>query len=133
MKNERLNVKYALIDMWDTFRDSASIYFPNCKVAVDSFHVIKHLNVAIDSTRIKTMEKYDNRTNKLIQNDIYYYMLKKFHFFFTMNFEKTFNGQTYIQKMKTKWTKHEIKNYLFSIDEDLRELIILKNVIENLI
>ena len=125
-KNERLNVKYVVIDMWDTYRDLASIYFPNCKVAVDSFHVIRHLNDAIDSIRIKTMKKYDNRTNKLIQNDIYYYMLKKFHFFFTMNFEKIFNGETYIHKMKTKWTKHEIRNYLFSIDEDLRDAYYLK-------
>ena len=43
-----------------------------------------------------------------------------------MNFEKIFNGQTYIQKLKTKWTKHEIRNYLFSIDEDLKEAYFLK-------
>ena len=125
-KNERLNVKYVVIDMWDTYRDLASIYFPNCKVAVDSFHVISHLNDAIDSIRIKVMKKYDKRTNKLVQNDIYYYMLKKFHFFFTMNFEKIFNGQTYIQKMKTSWTKHEIRSYLFSIDKNLKDAYYLK-------
>ena len=125
-KNERLNVKYVVIDMWDTYRDLASIYFPNCMVAVDSFHVIRHLNDAIDSIRIKTMKKYDKRTNKLVQNDIYYYMLKKFHFFFTMSFEKIFNGQTYIHKMKTKWTKHEIRSYLFSINTDLRDAYFLK-------
>ncbi len=34
-KNERLNVKYVIIDMWDTYRDLASIYFPNSKIAVD--------------------------------------------------------------------------------------------------
>ena len=28
--------------------------------------------------------------------------------------------------MKTKWTKHEIRNYLFSIDEDLKKAYILK-------
>ena len=125
-KNERLNVKYVIIDMWDTYRDLASIYFPNCKIAVDSFHVIRHLNDSIDSIRIKTMKKYDKRTNKLVQNDIYYYMLKKYHFFFTMNFEKIFSGQTYIQKMNTRWTKHEIRNYLFSIDEDLKNAYFLK-------
>ena len=125
-KNERLNVKYVVIDMWDTYRDLASIYFPNCKVAVDSFHVIRHLNEAMDSIRIKVMRKYDKRTNKIVQNDIYYYMLKKYHFFFTMNYEKIFNGQTYIKKLKTKWTKHEIRNYLFSIDEDLKNAYFLK-------
>ena len=125
-KNERLNVKYVIIDMWDTYRDLSSIYFPNCKIAVDSFHVIKHLNDAIDSIRLKVMKKFDKHTNTLIQNDIYYYMLKKYHFFFTMNFENIFNGQTYIRKLKTRWTKHEIRNYLFSIDDDLKNAYILK-------
>ena len=55
-KFERLNVKYVVIDMWDTYRDLALIYFPNCKVAVDSFHVIRHLNDAMDSIRIKIMK-----------------------------------------------------------------------------
>lgn len=125
-KNERLNVKYVIIDMWDTYRDLSSIYFPNCKIAVDSFHVIKHLNDAIDSIRLKVMKKFNKHTNTLIQNDIYYYMLKKYHFFFTMNFENIFNGQTYIRKLKTRWTKHEIRNYLFSIDDDLKNAYILK-------
>ena len=125
-KNERLNVKYVIIDMWDTYRDLARIYFPNCKIAVDSFHVIKHLNDAIDSIRLKVMKKFNKHTNTLIQNDIYYYMLKKYHFFFTMNFENIFNGQTYIRKLKTRWTKHEIRNYLFSIDDDLKNAYILK-------
>lgn len=125
-KNERLNVKYVIIDMWDTYRDLSRIYFPNCKIAVDSFHVIKHLNDAIDSIRLKVMKKFDKHTNTLIQNDIYYYMLKKYHFFFTMNFENIFNGQTYIRKLKTRWTKHEIRNYLFSIDDDLKNAYILK-------
>lgn len=67
------------------------------------------------------MKKYDKRTNKFIQNDIYYYMIKKSHFFFAMSFEKIFSFPTYIPKMKTKWTKHEIRNYLFSIDEELHD------------
>ena len=125
-KSERLNVKYVVIDMWDTYRDLARIYFPNCKVAVDSFHVIRHLNEAMDSIRIKIMRKYDKRTDKLEQNDIYYYMLKKFHYFFTKNYEKIYDQTIYIKKMKTSWTKHEIRNYLFSIDEDLKKAYVLK-------
>lgn len=58
-KNEHLKVKYVIIDMWDTYRDLSSIYFPNCANAVNSFHVIKHLNDAIDSIRIRVMRKFD--------------------------------------------------------------------------
>ena len=125
-KNEHLKVKYVIIDMWDTYRDLASIYFPNCAIAVNSFHVIKHLNYAIDSIRIRVMRKFDKRTNSLIQKDEYYYMLKKYHFFFKMDFEKIFDGPTYVSKLKLKWTKHEIRTYLFNIDDDLTEAFVLK-------
>lgn len=125
-KAERLNVKYVIIDMWDTYRDLASIYFTNCIIAVDSFHVIKHLNEAMDAIRIKIMRKYDKRTNSIDSNDTYYYMLKKFHYFFTKNFENIYSGNIEIRKMRTKWDKHEIRKYLFSIDDDLKMAYILK-------
>ena len=125
-KTERLNVKYVVIDMWDSYLDLATIYFPNCKVAVDSFHVIKHLNEAMNDIRIRIMKKYDKNTNKLVGNDIYYYMLKKFHYFFTKNYEDIYDGRIYIQKLKTKWHKDEIRKFLFSIDPDLKEAYFLK-------
>lgn len=53
-------------------------------------------------------------------------MLKKFHYFFTKDFEKIFDKPIYIRKLKTKWTKHEIRKYLFEIDSDLRKEYYLK-------
>lgn len=125
-KEERKNVKYVVIDMWDTYRDLALIYFPNCKVAVDSFHVIKHLNDAMNDIRIRIMKNFDKNTNQLVDNDINYYMLKKFHYFFTKNYEEIGSGRIYIKKLNTKWNKDEIRNYLFSIDPDLKEAYFLK-------
>ena len=37
-----------IINMWKTYKQVAINSFPNIIVAVDSFHVIKHLNMAID-------------------------------------------------------------------------------------
>ncbi len=125
-KNERLEVQFIVIDMWETYRDLADIYFPNAKIAVDSFHVIKHLNEAIDKIRIKVMKKYDKRTQSLESNDMYYYMLKKFHYFFTKNFDDIYEGKIKVQKIKTKWTKHEIRKYLLSINDDLSYAYYLK-------
>ena len=119
-KAERDNVDYIIIDMWDTYRDLGEIYFKNAKIAVDSFHVIKHLNEAIISIRLKIMRKFDKRTKSLIANDMYYYMLKKFHYFFTKNFEDIYSGQIEIRKYRTKWDKYEIRRYLMSIDPDLK-------------
>ncbi|MBO6261123.1 MAG: transposase, partial [Bacilli bacterium] len=35
-REERLNVKYVVIDMWEPYLDIASIYFPDAIVAIDS-------------------------------------------------------------------------------------------------
>ena len=123
---ERDNVKYIIIDMWDSYRDLADIYFKNAKIAVDSFHVIKHLNEAMISVRLRIMRKYDKRTKSLQSNDIYYYMLKKFHYFFVKNYENIYSGPIEIRKMRTHWTKDEIRHYLLSIDQDLSDAYYLK-------
>ena len=45
---ERKRVKYVIIDMWDTYKQVSLDVFPDAVIAVNSFHVIKHLNLAID-------------------------------------------------------------------------------------
>ena len=54
-REERLRVKYVTIDMWEPYKDIARIYFPNCVVAVDPFHVIKHLTQGFERLRIDLM------------------------------------------------------------------------------
>ena len=49
---ERLRVKYVTIDMWEPYKDVARTYFPNCVIAVDPFHVIKHLTQGFKRLRI---------------------------------------------------------------------------------
>ena len=46
-----------IINMWKTYKQVAIDSFPNIIVAVDSFHVIKHLNMAIDYISLKIMKK----------------------------------------------------------------------------
>jgi transposase len=112
--------------MWDTYNELAHIYFKNAIVAVDSFHVIKQLNDAMIKVRIKIMHKYNTKTNRLIDNDMYYYMLKKFHYFFVKNYEDIYSGYIKINKINAKWKKDEILKYLLSIDDDLKKAYILK-------
>ena len=116
---ERKRVKYVIIDMWDTYKQVSLDVFPNAIIAVDSFHVIKHLNLAIDMIRLKVMRKYDKGHSKLENAEMYYYMLKKFHYFFTKNYDKIYDGNIKVPKLHTSWDKHEIRKYLLSIDTDL--------------
>ena len=123
---ERKKVEYVVIDMWETYNSVAKIVFPYAKVAVDSFHVITHLNTAIDVIRIEVMRKFDKGHSKLINSEMYYYMLKKFHYFFTKSYDKIFEGPINVNKIRTKWYKDEIRKYLLSIDELLTKAYILK-------
>lgn len=113
-QKERDNVECIIIDMWNTYRDLAEILFKNAKIAVDSFHVIKHLNEAIINIRLRIMRKYDKNTRSLYSNDMYYYMLKKFHYFFAKEFNNICDGLI------------EIGKYLLSINSDLKYAYELK-------
>lgn len=124
---ERNNVKAVIIDMWDSYKELVHRYFKNSIVAVDSFHVIKHLNDAITKVRLNVMRKFKKaNANKLIEHDMYYYMLKKFHYFFTKDYDEIYDGEIRIYKINAKWTKSEIKDYLLSIDDDLKYAYELK-------
>ena len=117
--NERKQVKYVIIDMWETYKQVSLDVFPNAIIAVDSFHVIKHLNLAIDMIRLRVMRKYDKGHSKLENAEMYYYMLKKFHYFFTKNYDNIYDGDIKVPKLHTSWNKHEIRKYLLSINPDL--------------
>lgn len=123
---ERKKVKYVIIDMWETYKQVSLDVFPNCVVAVDSFHVIKHLTLAIDYIRLKIMNKYKNNYSKIENADMYYYMLKKFKYFFTKNFDSIYSGKIKVSKLNTAWDKYEIRKYLFSIDSNLEYAYKLK-------
>lgn len=115
---ERKLVKYVVIDMWDTYKQVSLDVFPNAIIAVDSFHVIKHLNLAIDMIRLKVMRKYDKGHSRLENAEMYYYMLKKFHYFFNKNFDDIPDFLK-VHKLNSTWDKYEIRKYLLSINPDL--------------
>ena len=70
--NERSKVKYVTIDMWQPYKDIASIYLPKATIAVDSFHVIKTLNQCFSKVRMGILRQVPYDSNA-------YYLLKKWH------------------------------------------------------
>lgn len=125
-REERLGVKAVVIDMWPTYYDVAKLCFPNAFIAIDSFHIIKNLNEAIKQIRIKIQRKYDQDSSRLEYNDMYYYMLKKFHYFFVKDYENIYDGKIRVSKMKSYWHKSEILSYLLKIDDSLTKAYRLK-------
>lgn len=125
-EKEKSAVSVVSMDMWPTYKEVFELCFPKIKVAVDSFHVIRSLNDIIKFFRINTMNLYKKESSKLIHNDMYYYMLKKFHYFFIKDYESIYDGLIKIPKMRTEWHKSEVLKYLLSINPDLTYLYKLK-------
>lgn len=122
---ERERVKAVIIDMWESYKGVIKRCFPNAIVAVDSFHVIWHMNEAIKSIRIRVGERFKKEVSKLQANDMYYYMLKKFHFFFIVDYDKLAPSYK-IPKLNTYYTKDNLLHYLLSIDKELEAAYKLK-------
>ncbi len=125
-KSEKDHVKVFVMDMWESYREAIKLSFPNALVAVDSFHIIRALNEMIKTIRIKTQNKYRLGKSGPDHDDMYYYMLKKFHYFFVKNYENIYDGRIRVAKYNTYWHKSEILGYLLSIDDDLKNAYRLK-------
>ena len=85
--------------MWDTYLDLARIYFSKAKVAIDSFHVVKHVSNALDSVRKSIMNKYNNNSAELENNTEYYYLLKKFKYILLSEFDSLSDKKFYNRKL----------------------------------
>lgn len=123
---EKARVEVVVMDMWDSYRQAIKLSFPKAKIAVDSFHLIRTLNEVIKRIRIDTMNKYRLYKSGPEHDDMYYYMLKKFHFFFLKNYEDIYDGRFKIYKLNAYWHKSEIMHYLLSIDDELTSAYRLK-------
>ena len=52
--------------MYDVYRDTCKIYFPNAVHCVDRFHLIQELNRKLDEVRKQVMRKFNkNDTNEV--------------------------------------------------------------------
>ena len=121
-QTEKGKVSIFVMDMWESYREAVKLSFPQAKIAVDSFHVIRTLNDVMRAIRIKVMNKYRLGKSGPEHDDSYYYMLKKFHYFFLKNYEDIYDGKIHIPKFKAYWHKSEIMGYLLSIDDDLKDV-----------
>lgn len=120
-QKERDRVKWVTIDMWQPYADTAHRYFRYCKVAVDSFHVIKHLTDSFDSLRIQLM-------NQSVYNSPEYYLLKHWNKLLLSDKYNLDNEPQYNGYFRTKMNYRDLKEMLLNINSDLREAYELKEL-----
>lgn len=77
-REERCKVKYVCIDMWKNYRDLAAVYFPEAKICVDSFHVVKLILHNFETIRIRVMKRFETTSEE-------YHLLKHYSWLLTHN------------------------------------------------
>ena len=78
---ERGKVRYICMDMFQLYKDVVSIYFPEAIICVDSFHVIKLINQAFTSVRVRVMKSFETTSEE-------YQLLKRFNWVLIKNSSK---------------------------------------------
>lgn len=112
-REERENVQYVVIDMWEPYLDIASIYFPNATIAIDSFHVLKDIGFALSQVRRRIMKGFPTKTKE-------YYLLKKWNFVLFNEYP------IWEEKFKVKglgnrhYNCYQLQQMIISTNEELR-------------
>lgn len=105
-REERCRVKYVTIDMWEPYKDVANTYFPNCIVAVDPFHVIKHLTTNFQRLRIDLMNQCTYGSNA-------YYLLKKWSWLLITDDVNLDNDRVFNGRFKMKLNRRDLRDMIF--------------------
>ena len=124
-KKERENVYFVNIDMWQTYKDIAETYLPNATICVDSFHVIKHLNSALDQIRKKIQRNFKN-DKKDPRKQSWYWLLFTFKYFLLADMDNIKYERHPHSHFSHLWTKWEVLEALLSTSDGLREAYKLK-------
>lgn len=118
-REQRCKVKYVTIDMWEPYKDVANTYFPNCIVAVDPFHVIKHLHSNFDRLRIDLMNQCEYGSNA-------YYLLKKWSWLLVSDNVNLDNNRVYNKRFHTRLNRRDLRDMLFDSFPVLKQAYELK-------
>lgn len=112
-REERENVQYVVIDMWEPYLDLAKIYFPKAMVAIDSFHVLKNMGFALNQVRRRIMKGYKTGSKE-------YYLLKKWNFTLFKEYP------VWEEKIKIKglgnrfYNNYQIQQMILKISDELK-------------
>lgn len=103
----------------EPYKDLAYKHFKNCIVAVDPFHVVKHLCKDFDDLRIRI-------TNQTVYNSNAYYLLKSWNWLLKADHVDLDNEPQYNNRFKMKLNRRQILKMLLVLSPELEEAYMLK-------
>lgn len=57
---QRAKVKYIVMDMYAPYKYLIKKIFPNASIVIDRFHIVQHINRALNQIRITEMKRFNN-------------------------------------------------------------------------
>lgn len=111
-REEKNNVRYVIMDMWDPYLDVAKCQFPNAIVAIDSFHVMENIGKAVKDTRCRIMKLYAH-------GSIEYYLLKNYNYLLYKS-PDPWREKEYNSRLKKYVNEYDILQIILNLHNDLR-------------
>jgi transposase len=129
-QEERDNVKYISMDLYEHYRAVIKKCFPKAKISADPFHVVKQLTMCFQNIRINTMKKYEFLKN---EGSNYYWLYKKFWRFLLKDTSKLPQGHIKVSKSGSYMTKYQIIDNMLKLNPTLKLAYELKEEYRNFV
>lgn len=114
--DEKNNVKFVSMDLYEAYRVVIKKCLPNAKICADPFHVVKHLVDCFERIRKRVMRRYEQYK---LEGSNYYWLYKKFKWMLLKNPSNIKNIFYKIPKSKMTLDKWQIIHYMLELDETL--------------
>ncbi len=111
-KQERDRVKYVTMDMYENYRDIVKRRLSNAIIVIDSFHVMKHINDALDEVRLKVLRRYSDD----MKSDEYYLLKNKRYVLYKEELNETLS---YNPHFSLKMSDQDYLDRILKIDKGL--------------
>lgn len=129
--NNRHSVEFVISDMYEPYLLVQQIMFPKAKYVVDKFHYTRYIMKALDDVRIKLQKEYgyNSKEYRMLKNKKNITLLRKY--------SNDIDWWTYTKRYKNKHMvdilKYDLREQLLSINEELHQGYVLKELFLDLI
>ena len=112
-KEARNRVKVVTVDMSGSYIPIIKKLFPNAKIVLDRFHIVQHMNRALNQTRIDIMKSFE-------QKSLEYRVLKYYWKFILKDSRKLSLKSFYSRTFRETLTPRECLNKIFILVPELK-------------
>ena len=129
--NNRHSVEFVISDMYEPYLLVQQIMFPKAKYVVDKFHYTRYIMKLLDDVRIKLQKEhgYNSKEYRMLKNKKNITLLRKY--------SNDIDLWTYTKRYKNKHMvdilKYDLREQLLSINEELHQGYVLKELFLDLI